>query len=147
MGILADYFIAPDDNAAEAILDRVGGPSVADEETGAPALPCTQLDMDPAAQLTWVAMMSPDTAEGAASQDMGATIGIRNEGEVAVMRLSTAGRDALAALATNPDDPEAAEVLVELADPDEILEDGAELVALAVQAKQAGHPLYLWMAV
>lgn len=147
MGILIDYFTAPDDTAAAEAINWVGGPAGGDEQTGAKPYPSATVTIDRGAQVTWVGMMQSDPSDTTPESELGAVLALEDDGEIVVCRLSTAAHDALVRLAVAPEDPTALAQLEALGEPDNIIECVSELIKLASLAKDRGWSLYVWFCV
>lgn len=147
MGLLYDYFTAPDDAAAAEVIDWVGGPNARDKQAGIDLYPSAHVTIDPGTQLTWVAMMETDPSGTIPESELGKILVVKDEDESVVCRLSAAACDALAQLAIEPDNPAALAQLEGLGEPDAVVEAASELIKLATVAKDRGWSLYVWYAV
>lgn len=147
MGLLSVYFTAPDDQAAEATIDWLGGPDVKDEQAGVEPYQSAEIPFDPAEQMTWVADMKDDPTGACAPEDCGRLIAVRDEGERVVLRLSKAARDALALAAVDPEAAQDTGVFEGFVDVEELCEEGESLIELAQAAQDKDWPLYLWLCV
>lgn len=147
MGILIDYFTAPDDAAAAEVVHWIGGPGKGNERTGAEPYPSATIAVDRGAQVTWVGMMQSDPSDTIPESELGAVLALENDGEVVVCRLSAAVHEALVQLAATPEDPDALAQLEDLNEPDDIIERVSELIKLGALAKERGWSLYVWFSV
>lgn len=147
MGILIDYFTAPDDAAAAEVINWVAGPDVHDKQAGVEPYPTAIVTIDRGTQVTWIAMMDSDPSGTTPESELGKVLVLEDEGERVVYRLSNAAHEALVRLAVDPEDPAALAQLETLGEPDNIIECVSELIKLATLAKERGWPLYVWLCV
>lgn len=171
MGVLFDYFIAADDSAAAAIIDRDGGPGsspaapartglfgrrpkAGSQEGNAPLPTVTDAGFDPVVQATTLEELLTDQPYDDISDQIGwgRVIASRDEGRRTVVAVSKGLVDALAAV----DETTLAVVMVPwsqteefwgAADPDELLTIVGDLAELAREAKQTGQSIYCWTCV
>ena len=144
MGVLFDYFAAPDDAAAGAVVEQ--GPAGVFETVS------TQIDCLVA--LGYVEELLDGRSLGEQLDDprTGGLVEQRADGEVAVLTISDAMRTALASAADAElprvaRDWSAAEEFGGAADPAELAAVLRDLGALARTAREAGHGLYCWVCV
>lgn len=147
VGVLMVYFVAPDDSAAASVIDWVGGPDVGPGDGSVTPFPSAVIDVDEGSQLTWVGSMGAEPAGDLPEEAAGKVLATLGEGERVVYRLPQAARDALALLATDPEDAAAEEVLEDLGDLDEVVEEAPALIALAAEAQHQDRAVYCWLCV
>lgn len=150
MGLLCDYFAAPSDEVAAAVIDAVDGPAAAD-----PALEALELKgVDPVVQMgTLEALLTGvpyDEVSGAPRQ--GDAVAVRDGGEVVVVTLTDSLQAALAAadasrVAQVARDWSRTEEFWGAVDVDWLTERLGALSALARNASRRGDRLYCWMSV
>lgn len=146
MGVLFDYFIATDDGAAAAIIDRDGGPG---------SLPTVaDAGFDPLVQATTLEELLTGQAYDDISDQIGwgRVVASREGGERTVVVVSSGLVDALA----SADDTTLAAAMVPwvrteefwgAADPDELLPVVRDLAGLAHEAKRTNQTVYCWTCV
>lgn len=169
MGVLFDYFIAPNDSAAAAVIDQVGGPSAAPvskpsrfggllgrrpKDDGVHQTEVLRTGVDPVVQGGTLEelLTGRPYAEIASDPRSGNALAVRDGGERLVLTLTEGLTEALAAA----DDDRLAEVAVPwseteefwgLATPDELAHILRDLAALARSARSKGHSVYCWVCV
>lgn len=146
MGVLFDYFIATDDGAAAAIIDRDGGPG---------ALPTVaDAGFDPLVQATTLEELLTGQAYDDISDQIGwgRVVASREGGERTVVVVSSGLVDALALA----DDTTLAAAMVPwvgteefwgAADPDQLLPVVRDLAGLSREAKRTNQTVYCWTCV
>lgn len=170
MGVIFDYFIAPDDGAAAAVIDRVGGPGSAgtspardvptgdhgaESGAGGGTLPTVaDAGFDPVVQATTLEALLTRRAYDDLTKvpGWGRVVASRDGGEQTVVAMSSTLVDALASV----DDATLSEAVVPWSqteefwgagDPDALLPVVRDLAGLARRATPAGHRMYCWVCV
>ncbi|MDO4260010.1 MAG: hypothetical protein Q4C87_10890 [Actinomycetaceae bacterium] len=142
MGILFVTFAAPSDDMAAEVIHWSAGPDVGFPEKGIDLLPSAQSAILGVDLITWFAELPDDTKDQHPSP-----LALVDEGEMVVDRVPTVARDALAETAVGEPSPEAADILNDLADLEDLRKDNQELLDLAVFAVKKGWQLYYWVSV
>lgn len=171
MGVLFDYFIAADDGAAAAVIDRDGGPGsspslpsrkgpfgrrskVEPQPDGVPLPTVADAGFDPVVQATTLEELLTDQAYDDISDQVGwgRVVASREGGERTVVVVSSGLVDALA----SADDTTLVAAMVPwlrteefwgAADPDELLPVVRDLAGLAREAKRTNQAIYCWTCV
>lgn len=171
MGVLFDYFIAVDDSAAVAIIDRDGGPGSpsapparnglfgrrqkSEQREGGDSLPTVaDAGFDPVVQATTLEELLTDQPYDDISDQIGwgRVVVSRDGGERTVVAVSSGLVDALA----SADEETLTTAMVPwsqtdefwgAANPDELLTVVRDLAALAREARRTNRAMYCWTCV